>query len=176
MRDRKTVPLRDVKEGTKFDIIKGSGFSTMASYELVKQQGIFAIVKLWGEKEERISTENTFVEIELTEEEIKNKYFDKAKEIAKNLQNKIPFNSSYIGYHEMWNSWIDPDPYQMASNCEYENIKILGICDLDEDAKEIGDYLILDIGIIAETKSGNKFWCHANSKWFNDEEWLELLK
>lgn len=175
MRDRKRIPLKQVKEGTKFNILISNSTSTTASYELIKQQGIFAILKVFGDREERVSTENAFIEIELTAEEMKDKYSNKAKEIAKNLHNKIPFDSRYIGYHEMWNSWIDPDPYQMASNCEYEKLEVIGICELGDAEKVIGDYLTLDIGVVARTDDGNVFWCHSASKWFNDEEWTELL-
>lgn len=122
----------------------------------------FVTVTLWSKdgKEENISNEALF-SVEMTEEEFREKYKEKAIEILKGLQNKL---SSYeIGYHEMWNGWIDNDLYEMAANCVKENLKIIGYS-TDIKPHTICSCIILDTGICVEDEDGEKFWCHTSKE------------
>ena len=106
----------------------------------------------------------------LTEQEYKSKYFHTAKEIVQGLQNKL--YSPGDAYHEMWNGWIGINPYEMAQDMVKHKLIIIGYFPLSNvlDTR--------DIGIVAEDKDGDRFWCHANSVWFAhwEEKYPELYK
>jgi hypothetical protein len=81
-------------------------------------------------------------EVEMTKEEIKNKYGKKAKEIYDALQNRMSLDE--IGEHEMWNAWVSYNPYEMAAYCIKEKMTILGVC---TDVYNHGD---CDVGVCAD--------------------------
>lgn len=173
MRDTKKIPLKAVPLGTKFSHLITANSSRMADFQLIKINGAFATLTCYGTAE-TVSTENAFIEVPLSESEFKAKYKEEAKKIVKAIKNEVPFEPECIGSHEIWNSWIDVDPYQMASNCLYENITVIGFCYLRKESKFLSTDTVLDIGIVAEDESGERFWCHSSSKWFEGEEWEEL--
>ena len=109
--------------------------------------------------------EDTKVEVPLTEQEYKSKYFHTAKEIVQGLQNKL--YSPGDAYHEMWNGWIGINPYEMAQDIVKHKLIIIGYFPLSTvlDTR--------DIGIVAEDEDGDRVWCHANSVWF--EPWEEYF-
>ena len=47
--------------------------------------------------------------------------------IKKNIQNEISFVPEVIGYHEMWNSWIDVDLCDMAIKKNQQKITLFAI-------------------------------------------------
>lgn len=102
-------------------------------------------------------------EILLTEEELKQKYARQLKELLQALQNKLYYDE--IGYHEMWNSWLRIDPYEMLQELSEHNIHVVGFCsDITPKTSWLtGD--ALDIGICAEYDNGERFWCHWKSKY-----------
>ena len=172
-RDTKLVPIKKMKVGDKFHNLRHPGGSQMASFEIVEICGAYCKIKVY-DREKTYSTEELFAEVPLSDEEFKAKYKEEAKKIVKAIKNEVPFEPECIGSHEMWNSWIDVDPYQMASNCLYEHITVIGFCYLRRESKFLSTDTVLDIGVVAENEDGERFWCHANSKWFNDEEWIEF--
>lgn len=122
----------------------------------------YVTVDMWGkgEREEKIDASYMFY-VELTEKEIEEKYKDKAKEILKNIQNKL--HRDEIGYHEMWNAWVYGTPYEMASYCVKNKMNVIGHSTeiIPKMAMFSGD--ILDVGVCAEYENGERFWCHCRS-------------
>lgn len=164
--NKKKVPIKELKIGDIFDDLYTDSSMRMAKFEVIEKCEGFVKLKVFNETIETHSTENCYAGIELSTEEKLKKFANDIAELKKNIQNEIPFISTEIGYHEMWNSWIDTDFCDMAMKCISNNIKIIGHCHLDNPLKSYG--ITLDIGIIAEDDIGNRFWCHASSKWFDD--------
>lgn len=134
----------------------------------------FVTVALWRENgtEENINSSVMF-KVEMSKEEFNNKYKDKAKEIIKNIQNKLLYDE--IGYHEMWNSWLYGTPYEMAAYCEKEKIKIIGHSTDITPKTTMFSKDTLDIGVCAEYEDGKRFWCHYSSSNIEQlKKYLEL--
>lgn len=170
MREVKRIPLRTVKAGDTFNnlIIDNVG-SIFSHYEVIKNEGAFVVLKQYDQKK-IILTENAFIEVPLTVQEFKNKYEQDKQKLVQAMKNKILLDD--CGSHEMYNAWIDPDPYQMAANCKAEKLTVIGVCDLGEFYKvAMFSDDILDIGVVAEYEDGTRIWCHAKSEWFSDEDW-----
>ena len=91
--------------------------------------------------------------------EYKQKYKESASKIVDARQNNL--QRYEIGYHEMANGWLSPDPYEMAEYCEKNGYMVIGICK-DIIPKPISDDYILDVGVCCEYEDGEKFWCHFN--------------
>lgn len=140
------------------------GNTKFYTYAYVKNiNPAFVTIEMYkkGGKEEKLNSNLMFC-VELTEEEFKNKYYEKAVEVLKNIQNKLCLDE--IGYHEIWNGWLSSNPYDMASYCCKENIRIVGYSsDIQEKYPMFGNE-ILDIGVCAEYENGERFWCHFSSK------------
>lgn len=95
-------------------------------------------------------------EVELSEEEYNEKYYDAAKEIYKILS-----GGEYLGdrgYHEMWNAWIGCSCQEMYNNLREEKLTLIGWFWLSK--VKHGFFSDCDIGIIAEDENGDRFWCH----------------
>lgn len=137
----------------------------------------YVYVEMWrkGGKVEKIDSTVMF-SVELTESEIQMKYRTKAKEVMKNIQNKLYRDE--IGYHEMNNSWLSYDPYEMAQWCAKEKIKIVGHCvDITpKTAMFSGEKL--DVGVCAEYEDGERFWCHYKSAYMLGmlDDYSDLLR
>lgn len=168
MEDIKKVPIKSLKEGSSFHYLYQDDRIIMADFKIIKVTDAFVKLKKYDKYEETLSTENVFAGIPLTEEEKNIKYKDNIEELKKNIQNEIPFAPEVIGYHEMWNSWIDVDLCDMSINCKKNNIKVVGHCHLPEPKHTMFIETNLDIGIVAKDEDDNLFWCHASSKWFKD--------
>lgn len=113
---------------------------------------------------------NIKVDMPLTKQEYKSKYFHTAKEIVQGLQNKL--YSPGDAHHEMWNGWIGINPYEMAQNMVKYKLIIIGYFTLSNTLDT------RDIGIVAEDENCERFWCHANSAWFKywKEDFPELYE
>lgn len=123
----------------------------------------YVTVSLWdiNGTEEKINSSAIF-QVKMTEVEFNNKYREKAKEVIKGIQNKLLYDE--IGYHEMWNSWLYGTPYEIASYCIKEKMKIVGYCTdiTTKYAMFSGDPL--DAGVCAEYEDGTRIWCHYRSE------------
>ena len=62
----------------------------------------------------------------MTDEEIKEKYNQMAGTVVKAIQNRL--ENYEIGYHEIFNSWLSSDPWEMAQACVKKNLTIIGSC------------------------------------------------
>ena len=67
-------------------------------------------------------------------------------------------------YHEMWNSWIKLDFYEMAVTLQDEDFNVIGIAPAPYGAA----YIDNPVAVVAEEKNGTRFWCHADQKWIDD--------
>lgn len=160
---RKYVTWRSLKKGQEIYGYK-RGASTCGFRGVVESANVaFVAVLKWGTDKEQIASEDTMFEVDMTDDEFRSQYAKGAVEVIQALQNSL---AEYeIGYHEMWNSWIRYDPYEMAAECQDRKIKVVGVCD---------DILILGIGICAEYSDGERFWCHASRAYL--DEMLDYYK
>lgn len=136
----------------------------------------FVTIEKWrkGGNTEKISTHCLF-RVNMTEKEFNAKYKEKAKEVIANIQNKL--YKDQIGYHEMWNSWLYGNPFEIASACIKHDISIVGHCTDIVHKVNMFSGEELDIGVCAEYSDGERFWCHFSTKTLNDmiEIWGEDL-
>lgn len=90
--------------------------------------------------------------VEMTEKEFEDKYRDRAKEVIVGIQNKL--HGDELGYHEMWNAWLYGSPYEIASHCVKNSMKVIGhSTDITPKiAMFSGD--TLDAGVCAEYENG----------------------
>lgn len=160
-------PLRDLLPGETFKWLKTpNNGEIFADFEVVRQEGFFTVLKVYG-IEEKYLTENAYAKLPISAEMKREKYAKEGQEIISAMKNKLPFEPSIIGHHEMDNSWIDCDPYDMAEVCKDKHITVLGYCDLGEHSRDD-----LNIAIVAEDNiDKNRFWCHGSSDWFYGKEW-----
>lgn len=161
MTETKQVTYKNLKKRQKISGIeslnRSSGF-----FAYVKEiNPAFVTVEMWrpGGREERINEDSVFL-IELTEEEFREKYNEKAKDIVRNIQTVMQRDE--IGYHEMCNAWLSSNPWEMAQACARQHLSILGHCRgiIPKTAIFSGDKL--DVGVCAE-RDGDRIWCHFRS-------------
>lgn len=130
----------------------------------------------WGNSnlERKISSEAMFM-IEMTEAEFNDKYREGAKEVLKNIQNKLNYDE--LGSHEMWNSWLYGTPYEMAKSCQENHMKIIGhSSDIIPKTSMISGE-IYNLGVCVECDDGERIWCHYSTKCLEDllDRYSELL-
>ena len=175
IRDCKTIQAKDTRIGDTIIVIHPTETSSVfgPEYRVVqKYEDKIEVFNDWTNQNQFF--ENSMrVDVRLTENEYRTKYFDTAKDIAMAMNHELYDYGD--AYHEMWNGWIDPDRYNMAEKLQNEKLMIVGWFKLT--TLKWDDYF--DIGIVAEYLSdGERFWCHAASRWFNDwkEYYPELYK
>ena len=158
----KYVSYRGLTPGQMVSGVKHGQSSSGFRATVVKADAGSVVLNVFGTHEETYPSDALFV-VKMSDDEFQAKYRKRAKEVMSALCNRL---ASYeIGYHEMWNSWLDIDPYEMAANCDRHNLKVLGYCqDIPYKAAMFsGEHL--DIGICVEDEDGDKFWCHYKSDW-----------
>ena len=166
IKDYKTIPITEL---TSNDIIiaihpKPNQTSCGPNYRLIaKYSTQVELIDDWYNKH-HLFDNNITVDIQLTEQEKHTRDFDKAKEIAQAMEHELYDAGDAI--HEMYNGWIDCNPYDMAKVVKEMDITIIGWFWLYSNI--INKTYDLDIGIVAEYSDGDRIWCHANSKWFKD--------
>lgn len=163
-KDTKFVTTKNLKVGQEIQGWKVDGRCWMCT-KIVKEVTPFKIGVSWRDEDkiEYVDASAMF-EVELTDKEFYEKYRKDADNIYAALQNKLL--SDEIGYHEMWNSWLSYDLYEMAQYCKKENIKIIGYSeDITPKHSWVGN--LLDIGICAEYEDGERFWCHCSRDVFD---------
>ena len=132
------------------------------SYVSVKQK--------FGNKVTQVPSDVIFF-IKLTEDEFEQKYLEGAKEVYRNIQNRL---AEYeIGDHEIWNAWLGT-PYEMAQQCDRGDFKIIGYCkDIIPKHSWITEEP-LDVAICAEYENGERFWCHWRMEYL--KEMIEVYR
>lgn len=160
--ETKLVTYKNLKEGQVIKGTKGDGQCRMFTAFVKSINPAFVTVELWEKdgEEEKINSSLMF-EVEMTEEEFESKYHEKAKEVLKGIQNKL--HGDELGYHELWNAWLYGTPYEIASYCVKNNMKVVGhSTDITPKiAMFSGD--TLDVGVCAEYDDGDRIWCHFRS-------------
>lgn len=163
MTEEKYVTYKQLKKGQEISGVKQE--SSRRSFKgYVKEANVaYVILELWehGGTEEKYPSQGTLFAIKMTEEEIQAKYNQKAGEFVKAIQNRL--ESYEIGPHEMWNSWLSSDPWELTQACVKEKLTIIGSCyDIVPKRPMFSDEL-LDVGVCVEDEEGNRFWCHFGS-------------
>ncbi len=171
----KQITYKYLKIGQEVDRWIIGGRTTMASAIVKDINASFVTLLVFGTREEKLPSEEAMFSVKMDDAEFQALYRDAAKELMKSIQNKL--QDYEIGYHEMWNSWLTFDPYEMAAYCQEHDMKIIGHCDgiIPKAAMFSGE--ILDIGVCAEYSDGDKIWCHARSSDMSCmlEDYAELL-
>ena len=130
-------------------------------------------VLMWGKNPQTLPLDALY-EVKLTEKEFTEKYFIEAKAVWEACQNKM--FSEYAGYHEMYNAWIDYDPFCMAANLRKNNAELLGYFELEHIKNSWLSGTELDIGLVVR-EGEDTYWCHASKKYLDDmvKEYKEVF-
>lgn len=173
MNKNKLVTYKRLKIGQKIEGTEGNGSHHFFCGYVKAINPAYVTVEMFekGGKEERIDSSLMF-SVEMSEKEFEQKYLDGAKEVLKNIQNKL--HGDEIGYHEMWNSWLYGTPYEIACECAEKKIKIIGYSSDITPKYAWFSRDILDVGVCAEYEDGERFWCHYKLK--DIEEMVKYYK
>ena len=162
MAEEKQVTYKYLKKGQKISGIRSANSSSGFTAYVKEVNPAFVTVEMWnpGGREDRINSDAMFL-IELTDEEIRDKYNEKAKDVVQNIQTVMLRDE--IGYHEMYNTWLSSDPWELTQACISQKLSILGHCRdiIPKKAMFTGDKL--DAGVCVEDEDGDRFWCHFRS-------------
>lgn len=157
MAEKKDVTYKNLKIGQEIKGHKLEGHDVSYSAIVKSINPSYVTILKWGKIEEQVDSRSLFC-VEMTEQEMKDKYKKKAKEVLKNLKNKL--HRDEIGYHEMWNSWLYGTPYEVAQYCVNDKIKVIGYCTDIKPKYAMFSGDVLDVGVCAEYEDGERFWCH----------------
>ena len=152
------VTWRKLKIGDKVHGWRVGGKHIFAEATVKEVNTAYVILSKFDKYDERVDSETAVFQVDCSDDEYHAKYQDSAKAIVKALKNKIP--DYEFGYHEMWNAWVDIDPYAMAKACKENNMKIIGVVYLSVPKYSLlGE--IMEVGICCEYENGERFWCHT---------------
>lgn len=183
MTENKKVTFKHLNKGQEISGTEYGNHSSRFRAYVKDINPAYVTVAMWSPdgQEERLNAESMFL-IEMTDEEIREKYNKRAGEIVQNIQTDLLRDQ--IGYHEMWNGWLSNDPWELAQACVDKKLTVLGHCNdiIPKTAMFSGDKL--DIGICVEDEDGDKFWCHFRSadihvlvrRYERYQEWLRKSK
>ena len=160
MTETKLVTWRHLKPGQSIEGWKEGARKTFASATVKEANPAFVKLLVFGKEEKQLNSEATMFEVPLTEEEMKAKYGATAEKIRQNIMNRI--SEEAAGTHEMWNSWLSHNSFEVAATCEKEKFMVIGHCELSVPKYPPFGELMLDIGICCEYEDGERFWCHAS--------------
>lgn len=161
MNETKTVTWRSLHPGDKLTGWHQNNTHNYG-YATVKCANIVSVtISLWDKEEIQLDSETSTFDVELTRKEFEKKYRSYASSLV-NALTTVVIDEQEAGYHEMWNGWIDPDPYIMASECKKNNMHVVGLVRLlFPKTSFFGE--VLDVGICCEYDNGQRFWCHTFS-------------
>lgn len=170
MRDKKEITWRQLKVGQPIDEWKTDNCTHIANAIVKQANSAFVVLNLFNKYDEKVDSATTKFFVPLTDEEYKQKYFAKAKEIAKSLTINLAHDE--IGYHEMWNGWVSYDPYELAEYCTKESLTIVGY------SSNVYPHENWEIGICAEYSDGQRFWCHYHRMYIDNmkQDFPELFE
>lgn len=157
-RETKYIPLLKLKVGMKIQGYKKGCSEAFCCQEVTSIKNN-SVTLSWGETLENAS--DYVFSIELTDEELQEKYKDAIQEIKEALNHDL---GQVDGYHEMWNSWICArDLAEMASNLNEHKLRVIGYATLTTPKLTMFG-TTLDIGVVAEYEDGERIWCHTSSE------------
>ena len=158
IRETKYIPFSGLKVGMEISGYR-KGNSTSFCNQEVKLIKDNSVTLSWGTTLDNAS--DYMFSVELTEEELQEKYKDTIQEIKEALNHDL---GQVDGYHEMWNSWICAGNLaEMASCLSEHKLRIIGYATL-MTPKITMFGTTLDIGVVAEYADGERIWCHTSSK------------
>lgn len=160
MHENKYVTWRHLKPGMKIEGYKQGNRFTYSASTVVAANAAFVDLMVFDKEPKRLNSEDVMFEVEMTEEEFQTKYRKGAAQVIQGILNKI--TEDQAGGHEMWNSWISYDPYEIAAECAKHEFKVIGHIELSVPKKAMFSGELLEIGICCEYADGNRFWCHAS--------------
>lgn len=176
----KTTTWRHIKQGDVINYFKHGHTTTMGEYYVAEAN--VARITLWPAMSDGTynhtnplycDPETFQLMVEMTDSELRDKYYSKAKEIVNRLQRTIPLGD--IGYHEMWNGWLGLDAYEFAQACVDKEFEIVGVCyEIDPKPGVVDLAWAYDVGIVCEYNDDHqRFWCHYKSDYLNNifDEW-----
>lgn len=155
--ETKYISLSELKVGMEIQGYKNGNKTTYHSANVVSIKN--NTVKLsWGDSLKNAS--DYMFEVELTEEELREKYKHAIEEIREALNHDL---GQVDGYHEMWNSWLCAESLiKMASNLNEHKLRIIGYATLTTPKRTMFG-TVLDVGVVAEYNDGERIWCHTSS-------------
>lgn len=157
MSETKYIPFSELKVGMEIRSYK-KGCSETFCRQDVKSIKNNSVTLSWGETLENAS--DYMFSVELTEEELKEKYKDAIQEIKEALNHDL---GQVDGYHEMYNTWLYAGGLaEIASSLNEHNLRIVGYATLITP-KQTMFGTILDIGVVAEYDNGERIWCHCSN-------------
>lgn len=160
--ENKLVTYKHLTVGQEIKGTEDGGCSSSFSAIVKSINPAYVTVEMWrkGGDEKKIDTSLMF-RVEMSEKEFEDKYRDKAKEVIAGIQKKL--HGDELGYHEMWNAWLYGTPYEIASYCVKNNMKVIGYSsDIISKLTYYGE--TLDVGVCAEYEDGERLWCHYKSE------------
>lgn len=157
-REIKYISLSELRVGMEIQGYK-KGCSESFCCQEVKSIKNNSVTLSWGTTLENAS--DYMFSVELTDEELQEKYKDAIQEIKEALNHDL---GQVDGYHEMWNSWLyGADLAELASTLNEHNLRIIGYATLTT-SKITMFGTTLDIGVVAEYEDGERIWCHTSSE------------
>ena len=163
-RETKQVPIKKFHIGDKFDNIRVNGGSHMCSMELIALNNISFTVRIFDKYDETYSTEGAYVEVELTDAELKAKYSLEIEELIKNLQTE--YTGKYC-MHDMDNAWITYSIPELVCYLKDANRTVLGYFKLPEEQQKY--YGFGDIGLVFyDAEYDETFRTHGSLKSIQD--------
>ena len=159
MTETKYIPFSKLKVGMEIRSYK-KGCSESFCRQEVKSIKKNSVALSWGETLE--NTSDYMFSVELTEEELEEKYKDAIHKIKEALNHDL---GQVDGYHEMNNTWLYADNLaKMASSLNDHNLRIIGYATLSVPKRSMFGNL-LDIGVVAEDiDGGERIWCHCSNE------------
>ncbi len=159
MFETKYIPFSELKVGMEICGYRKGNCETFCRQE-VKSIKNYSVTLSWGETLE--SASDYKFSVELTDEELEEKYKDVIKEIKEALNHDL---GQVDGYHEMDNSWLYAGSLaEMASSLNEHNLRVIGYATLSVPKRTMFSNELLDIGVVAEYDDGERIWCHSSNK------------
>lgn len=158
MTETKYIPFPELKVGMEIRSYK-KGCTESFCHQEVKSIKKNSVTLSWGETLENAS--DYMFSVELTGEELEEKYKDTIQEIKEALNHDL---GQVDGYHEMNNTWLYAGGLaEIASSLNEHNLRIIGYATLSVPKHSMFGSL-LDIGVVAEYNDGERVWCHCSNK------------
>jgi len=159
----KEVTRKHLKPGQEIHGYK-LGNRTCSGVYYVKQVCVaYVLVEKWkiGGMEEKLDPDAIF-RVEMTEEEFREKWNEKAIGAIKNIKNPLHYDE--IGCHEICNSWLSSDPWEFAYECDKRKLRVVGHSKEICAKRTMFCDRVLDVGVCVEDEDGDRFWCHFSSE------------
>ena len=160
MLETKYIPYSELMIGMEITGYKKGNTTSYCNCKIVSIDGVKVSFN-WGESLKNAS--DYVFSVELTNEELIQKYSKNIKEIKEALAHNL---GQVDGYHEMWNSWLYAGSLaELASNLSENKLRIIGFATLVTPKHSMISDEVLDIGIVAEYQNGDRIWCHASDNY-----------